>query len=505
MSEANLEKLDAIWKDDLLGRRAEAEWLEQYLSNASSAGIRPLGRKSFIININGEWGSGKTFFIDRFQKHLEVKGHLVAKLDAWRADPSSDPIVSLVACIEKCIEPYVSKKIILQDHLNAVHRAGGRLSKLIVPALAKQGLKRFLGRDGFEGLSEILVDELSGANSKRLKDAIELVGDAVDSIEDDVLDSYTSATYFSKRVADSQAQFEAIQEFSKAIEELLKSLFEKRKIEAPLYVFVDELDRCRPTFAIEVLERINHLFDLDGIVFLVCTDSEQLAHSIKAIYGAGFSSNEYLGRFFSFRYELNVSEKYQLFDAIISEFDIDLSRLLLLRAVTSESVLRDVLCELVTNSRHLRQVLFLIRTYLIATDKKVDGICLFAEAVAVFYQYPEVFVRNRGASVSGEDRTALDLRVRSCRIRHDKYNGKKSDTHISDYVHEMRTGNNKTLRDLANGSPLELISSQKSQLAKSQIAVGDSLDSITVNWDDYTAELKTSSRLQQFSGLIDAE
>ncbi|MEJ8629403.1 P-loop NTPase fold protein [Sphingomonas sp. I4] len=67
---------------------------------------------------------------------------------------------------------------------------------------------------------------------------------------------------------------------------------------APMFVFIDELDRCRPTYAIKFLEDVKHLFNIEGIVFVVATDSEQLAHSVKAIYGAEFEARKYLRRFF---------------------------------------------------------------------------------------------------------------------------------------------------------------------------------------------------------------
>jgi hypothetical protein len=70
------------------------------------------------------------------------------------------------------------------------------------------------------------------------------------------------------------------------------------KLEKPMFVFIDELDRCRPTYAIELLETVKHLFDIPGLIFVIATDTEQLQHSIKAVYGEGFDSNKYLYRFF---------------------------------------------------------------------------------------------------------------------------------------------------------------------------------------------------------------
>ncbi|MGE9549176.1 KAP family P-loop NTPase fold protein [Snodgrassella sp. CS2] len=71
-----------------------------------------------------------------------------------------------------------------------------------------------------------------------------------------------------------------------------------------MVIFIDELDRCRPNFAIEVLEKAKHLFNVDNIIFVLATDKSQLAHSIRAVYGQGLDVNGYLRRFIDFDYLL---------------------------------------------------------------------------------------------------------------------------------------------------------------------------------------------------------
>ena len=53
---------------------------------------------------------------------------------------------------------------------------------------------------------------------------------------------------------------------------LKKALNENDNATENLFVFIDELDRCRPTYAIELLERIKHLLDIDGLVFILAMD-----------------------------------------------------------------------------------------------------------------------------------------------------------------------------------------------------------------------------------------
>jgi hypothetical protein len=71
-----------------------------------------------------------------------------------------------------------------------------------------------------------------------------------------------------------------------------------------LLLLVDELDRCRPTYALALLERIKHLFDVDNIVFALALDKRQLRASVEAIYGAGMDSEDYLRRFIDLEYRL---------------------------------------------------------------------------------------------------------------------------------------------------------------------------------------------------------
>lgn len=68
------------------------------------------------------------------------------------------------------------------------------------------------------------------------------------------------------------------------------------------------MDRCRPTYAVELLEAIKHFFSVDGIVFVIATDTAQLQHAIRAIYGEGFDGQQYLHRFFDQEFTLPYPE-----------------------------------------------------------------------------------------------------------------------------------------------------------------------------------------------------
>jgi hypothetical protein len=100
-------------------------------------------------------------------------------------------------------------------------------------------------------------------------------------------------------------QADSIDTLKNQIESILEDvLTEDKELWSPMYVFIDELDRCRPTFAIEVLEVIKHIFDIPKIIFVIATDTTQLQHSIKAVYGSGFDAEKYLMRFFNRSFSL---------------------------------------------------------------------------------------------------------------------------------------------------------------------------------------------------------
>ena len=75
-----------------------------------------------------------------------------------------------------------------------------------------------------------------------------------------------------------------------------------------LVVIIDELDRCKPTFAIQTLEIVKHIFDIENLTFLFAIDIHQLSHSVECVYGQGIDSTGYLCRFFDYIAKLPTSE-----------------------------------------------------------------------------------------------------------------------------------------------------------------------------------------------------
>ena len=143
-------------------------------------------------------------------------------------------------------------------------------------------LPRFLGTGTAIGASAIGEPEIAQLAPL----AGELVGSAAEGV-----------------LASHQRSQNSIQKFSEKLAELAETL-SKNNAGQPIVIMIDELDRCRPTYAIELLENAKHIFSVANVVFVLATNRRELAQSVKAIYGDGFGADEYLERFFDISFNL---------------------------------------------------------------------------------------------------------------------------------------------------------------------------------------------------------
>ena len=105
----------------------------------------------------------------------------------------------------------------------------------------------------------------------------------------------------------------------------------------PLVFIIDELDRCRPTFAIELLERVKHIFDVDNIVFVFGINRGELAKSFESVYGE-IDAGTYLRRFFDMEFTLPEPDPVEFCESLVQRYE--LHRVLYRRAASEESGVR---------------------------------------------------------------------------------------------------------------------------------------------------------------------
>lgn len=244
-------------------RRHLSEFLTSFLIKNSAEG--------FVLNINGAWGTGKTFFSKAWKNELS-KQHPCIYIDAWRTDFSNDPLTVIM------------KELL--DELHTLNKKSGIDSKLEEKVL--KGLYKITSST--VKMASSVSTTMMGIGPTTGKDAANLLLKNLDAY----VENAGKLDFEHYKVV-----YDAMKNFRVAIKSLLDSYTSTSKKSYPLFIFIDELDRCRPTYAVEVLETIKHIFGLENIVFIVTTNTDELKHSINAVYGSNFSSEEYLDRFFN--------------------------------------------------------------------------------------------------------------------------------------------------------------------------------------------------------------
>lgn len=286
-SDLTVEK-DEIWSKDKLNRKNYADFLYKVICSAQ---VNNDEDNALIFSIDGDWGTGKSFFIDLWMKQLQKDGHLVSRFDAWKNDIIDDPLIGFISHVYSAISSWKDQLPIDDLALDAAKEKTEKIlssvkEKLlpicteVVKGLAKKGASYLVTE---EVVDFVLQNNKSAGDSSLIND------NAVASklIENKIL-----------------AHNENIKVIEKFKEELSGASFELTKAlgkKGPVVIFIDELDRCRPDYAVRLLEVLKHVFNSKGICFISSANISQLEHSIKTIYGSDFDAELYLDRFFNYR------------------------------------------------------------------------------------------------------------------------------------------------------------------------------------------------------------
>ncbi len=316
-----METVDEIWAGDLFNRREEAEDLIGYLQSVSTRpAVRDEGH-AHVLAVDTSYGQGKSYFLRRLARHMAHE-HAVAFVDAWVDDLEDQPMVALVATLDKALQPWVVKHPELADRMIEFRSRAGRVAKIVGVGLAKRAASFVIMGSGAEALG----DEFSNDLVKDLaKDGIK---DAANDVVDDITAGFGArmASSMEARISRFRQGQDAIADMKVGLSQIVETLLEAG-MKLPITIVIDELDRCRPTYAIKVLEELKHLFDVPGVAFVLGMHGQQLAHSVTAAYGTGFDSQSYLRRFFSRRYVLRDVALTPLVEKLCADLAIPIDRL----------------------------------------------------------------------------------------------------------------------------------------------------------------------------------
>jgi hypothetical protein len=313
---------DAIWDGDLFNRKPEADNLIAYIESFASRPSRREDVKSFTIAVDAPYGVGKTYFLKRLAKQLELN-HPVAYVDAWADDIQDEPLIALVATIKKAFVKNKGLKNVSKK-LDDVIEKTGKIVKIVALGAAKKIAATFITTQAVETIDQVLKVENLVKNT--LAGSAEDLGNEAVSAGEKIVKVVQSDGLMKDRIDEFEQAQRAVSDLKESLKDLVEAL-EGQEIHAPVVIIIDELDRCRPPYAIKLLEEIKHLFDVPGIVFILGINSSQFTASIKTAYGSDFDAHHYLRRFINRTYILKEPDLDPLIGSLIIYYGIDENRL----------------------------------------------------------------------------------------------------------------------------------------------------------------------------------
>lgn len=211
--------------------------------------------------IDGDWGTGKTEFGQKLIHKFKAahQNYQLVYVDAFQADHANDPLMTILAEVAALIPEGEKKEGFFQKAIPVARYGLQTAGKALVGHVLKEN-----------------ADDIADGLEKHLQDA---ANKAIDASVMAVLKDHEKA-----------------KQNLKALQSTLAELAK----DAPIVIFIDELDRCRPDFAVQMLEVIKHTFDVENVKFVLVTNTKQLRAAINHSYGQHVDAQRYLDKFLKF-------------------------------------------------------------------------------------------------------------------------------------------------------------------------------------------------------------
>lgn len=226
-----------------------------------------------VILLNGEWGTGKTTFINQFIETINEQDdmELFNNYNAYENDYYENAYIPFFASIDDKIK-------LRKEFTNFIKSVGGTTGKGVVV------ISYAITKSIFKKKFDVDIDDIKN-NLKEIQE---------EEINKDLLNEYKD-----------------FHKYKNKIKENMNAICKDK-----MQIFIiDELDRCKPNFAMETLEIVKHFFDIKNCVFVISVDKIQLEESIKTIYGNGINSEKYFSKLFDYQFNLLPIRFYDAVDA----------------------------------------------------------------------------------------------------------------------------------------------------------------------------------------------
>lgn len=217
-----------------------------------------------VLAIDSAWGEGKSTFLKMWVKFLSDRNTTSIYFDAFANDYQQDPFMAIASEIYGLIP--AEQDTDQKEFTTKLLAAGYAFARGALDVGAKLSTGGALGVD----VLTTMVEDYKGRSGKEV-------------IEKSFID----------RLKFAAADRQSLEDFKTYLTKFAGKFGNGK----PIVFIVDELDRCRPDFALELLEKIKHLFSVDGITFLLVTNRAQLDEFIKIKYGPSINATNYLHKF----------------------------------------------------------------------------------------------------------------------------------------------------------------------------------------------------------------
>ena len=349
---------------DIFSRQKLSHQLESIIKNSDD--------ESLVLAINDEWGSGKTTFLKMWESQVNSYEDNKLKFiyfDAFKNDYQEDAFIALSSAIYPIIDGEDKKK----NYIAATKKAGAVLIKTTAKVAIKAITLGVLNGTELEGSSE----EISDALNEPIENIIQ------EKLENSINES--------------------------AIIEHFKTTITEAAGESKIIFVIDELDRSRPDFSLDLLEKIKHVFDTKNIYFVLAVNKEQFIHAIKKRYG-NIDADTYLSKFIHFWFTLPNRYDHQNQKVNLPTYLDYLRKANRLKGEYNDAI--DLLSEILTiNGCSLRDAERCYSCLMIVASSggSPDRIYQFATAVLVFLKirHPKDFDKITSNSITPDEIYAL--------------------------------------------------------------------------------------------------
>jgi hypothetical protein len=360
---------DKPYQNDLFGREDFGRSLTSLFSQLD---------ENIVLCVDAPWGEGKTSFANMWKADLKNRGRSCIYFDAYEHDYSDDPFISFCAAIISLVESDFKKSEAIQsikeDFKTKAIRIGGKL----------------LSTGTRIGAKAITLGIIKDSDI-----------DSIESIRSDLADSASTAlsNYVSQAIDDYSVSHNSLDEFRKRLSKLAAAV--KKEQMFPLLIIVDELDRCRPDFALSLIERIKHLFSASDVSFLLLVNSHQLQNYVRRVYGAEVDAINYLHKFFTLminlpqnRVDSTDNDHAKYFTRLVQHYEIggrpDFGSLLIRLFQHYEFSLREMERCMASLALYFSQL----------PDRQFNNDDLVAFLAIIRFKFPQLFIRLITSSVT---------------------------------------------------------------------------------------------------------